>query len=98
MAHAVEAFPYAVLTDNGVAFADQPRYRSGATAGFRVHVFDRVCRANGVKHGLTKPYHPSTNVQAERMVRTLKEATVRSFQYETRDGLGGAPTGLRRGP
>ena len=86
MAKAVEAFPYrihTVLTDNGVAFTDQPRCRNGATASFRVHVFDRVCRANGIKHRLTKPYHPWTNGQAERMVRTLKEATVRSFQYET---------------
>ena len=90
MAGAVEAFPYAihtVLTDNGVCFTDQPRYRGGATASFRVHVFDRVCRANGIKHRLTKPYHPWTNGQAERMVRTLKEATVRSFQYETRADL-----------
>lgn len=90
MAGVVEAFPYrihTVLTDNGVAFTDQPRYRSGATASFRLHVFDRVCRANDVRHRLTKPYHPWTNGQAERMVRSLKEATVRSFQYETRADL-----------
>ena len=90
MARAVEAFPYklhTVLTDNGVRFTDQPRYRNGLTASFRVHVFDRVCQKHGIKHRLAKPYHPWTNGQAERMVRTLKEATVRSFHYETRADL-----------
>ncbi|CAN5489145.1 hypothetical protein BH11ARM2_BH11ARM2_08230 [soil metagenome] len=43
----------------------------------------RVCRANGIERRLTKPYRPWTNGQAERMVRTLKEATVRGFHYAT---------------
>jgi hypothetical protein len=30
---------------------------------------------------LTDPYRPWTNGQAERMVRTNKEATVKSFRY-----------------
>lgn len=86
MARVVEAFPYrlhTVLTDNGTAFSHQPRYRNGATATYSPHVFDRVCRAHGVKHRLTKPYHPWTNGQAERMVRSLKEATVKRFHYDT---------------
>ena len=60
----VEAFPYAihtVLTDNGMAFADLPKYRDGPTARWMGHIFDRVCRENGIEHRLTKPYHPWTN-------------------------------------
>jgi hypothetical protein len=35
----IAAFPYklhTVLTDNGTPFADQPRYRSGPTARYRL--------------------------------------------------------------
>jgi transposase InsO family protein len=84
------AFPYTlhtVLTDNGTPFADQPRYRAGPTAALGGHPFDRICHAQGITHKLTRPYHPWTNGQAERMVRTIKDATVKAFHYETRDGL-----------
>jgi transposase len=41
----VAAFPYrthTVLTDNGMAFADLPRYRDGPTARWMGHIFDRT--------------------------------------------------------
>src|SRR5580693_1130295 len=38
-------------------------------------------------HRLTKPKHPWTNGQVERMNRTLKEATVRRYYYETHEQL-----------
>jgi transposase InsO family protein len=77
----VKTVPYrihAVLTDNGVQFVQLQR---GESRQWLVHIFERVCFENGSEHRLTKPYHPWTNGQAERMVRTIKEATVKSFHY-----------------
>src|ERR671913_2636505 len=86
----IEAVPYrvhTVLTDNGVQFCDAPKNRSGPTAAWRVHRFDRVCREHGIEHRLTKPNHPWTNGQVERMNRTLKDATVRRYHYDSHDQL-----------
>jgi len=74
---------HTVLTDNGIQFADLPKYRSGITAQLRGHPFDRVCFMNDIEHRLTKPNHPWTNGQVERMNRTLKEATVKRYYYQS---------------
>lgn len=82
----VEAVSYkihTVLTDNGIQFADLPKNRDGPTARWHGHLFDRACWGHGIEHRLTKPNHPWTNGQVERMNRTLKEATVRRYHYET---------------
>jgi transposase InsO family protein len=86
----VEAVPYrihTVLTDNEIQFADLPKNRQGPTARFRGHPFDRTCAVHGIEHRLTKPNHPWTNGQVERMNRTIKEATVKRLFYETHDQL-----------
>ena len=86
----IEAVPYkihTVLTDNGIQFTFPPRYADGPTARYATHMFDMRCRENGIEHRLTKPNHPWTNGQVERMNRTLKEATVRRYYYETHDQL-----------
>ena len=69
----LEAIPYKVhtiLTDNGIQFCEQPRNRN--TAYSRPMRFDMICAANGIEHRLTKPNHPWTNGQVERMNARLK--------------------------
>jgi transposase InsO family protein len=78
---------HTVLTDNGIQFCDLPKNRLGPTARWTNHMFDLLCRANGIEHRLTKPNHPWTNGQVERMNRTLKEATVRRYHYDSHDQL-----------
>src|SRR5215472_12977667 len=84
---AVPYRPHTVLTDNGIQFADLPKNRDGWTARYRVHRFDQICRANRIEHRLTKPNHPWTNGQVERMNRTLKEATVNRYHYDNHEQL-----------
>ena len=86
--HMLEAVPYQVhtiLTDNGIQFAEQPRNRN--TIYSRPMRFDMICEANGIEHRLTKPNHPWTNGQVERMNRTIKDATVKRFHYDSHDQL-----------
>jgi transposase InsO family protein len=54
---------------------------------FRAHAFDLACAQHDIEHRLTTFNHPWTNGQAERMVRTLKEATVRRYFYESHSCL-----------
>lgn len=86
----IQVVPYkihTVLTDNGIQLCDLPKHRSGPTARWRTHMFDLLCQQNGIEHRLTKPNHPWTNGQVERMNRTLKEATVNRYHYETAEQL-----------
>ena len=86
----VAAVPYKieiVLTDNGIQFADLPKNRSGPTARWRGHPFGRACQHHGIEHRLTKPNHPWTNGQVERMNRTIKDATVKRYYYDSHEQL-----------
>jgi len=86
----IEAVPYkihTVLTDNGIQFTFPPRHKDGPTARYMTHMFDMRCAENGIEHRLTKPNHPWTNGQVERMNRTLKEATVKRYHYGSHEQL-----------
>lgn len=82
----IAAVPYkihTVLTDNGIQFTFPPRYADGPTARYMTHMFDMRCQENGIEHRLTKIRHPWTNGQVERMNRTIKEATVKRYHYDS---------------
>src|SRR5215213_4347119 len=95
----VAAVPYRVhivLTDNGTHFTepsgntwtpDEIKDMLARQQLFRAHAFELACAQNDVDHRLTKPRHPWTNGQVERMNRTIKEATVQRFYYATHDQL-----------
>ena len=77
----INAVPYkihTILTDNGIQFTNRQKDRYAFE-----HIFVRICRENGIEHRLTKVSHPWTNGQVERMNRTLKEATVKRYYYQT---------------
>jgi transposase InsO family protein len=79
--HLIAAVPYkihTVLTDNGIQFTNRKRDQYACH-----HIFDRVCQEYRIDHRLTKTNHPWTNGQVERMNRTLKEATVKRYHYQT---------------
>jgi transposase-like protein len=81
----IATVPYKIhtlLTDNGIQFAK----RWGTEQG-EIIPFDRACLSNGIEHRMTKIKHPWTNGQVERMNRTLKEATVKKYYYQTHEHL-----------
>ena len=86
----IEAVPYrihTILTDNGIQFAPLPKNRNGMTARNIGHPFGSLCRDHEIEHRLTRPKHPWTNGQVERMNRTIKDATVKRFHYEDHEQL-----------
>ena len=99
MRRLIEAVPcriHTVLTDNGTHFTD-PTGDAGSRAEIRdmitnrkpvlAHAFEYACALNDIDHRLTKPKHPWTNGQVERMNRTIKDVTVKRYFYETHDEL-----------
>ena len=77
--------PYKVpkrLSDNGIQFRNLPPH-------FHVgrHPVGQLCDEWGIAQRFTKPAHPWTNGQVERMNRTVKEATSKRSHYETRAQL-----------
>jgi transposase InsO family protein len=83
--HLVAAVPYkihTVLTDNGSQFTNR---KSDIYA--LQHIFERVYQEFGIEHRLTKTNHPWTNGQVERMNRTLQDARVKKYHYQTHHHL-----------
>ncbi len=95
--HLAEAVPYkihTVLTDNGIHFTTPgaggsaaPLIAEALARGEPIwaHAFEYACATLGIEHRLTKPKHPWTNGQVERMNRTIKDATVKRYHYDTHE-------------
>lgn len=106
--HLTAAVPYGihtVLTDNGTHFIDPTgdgwmpqdiREMRAQKLPFRCHAFEGACADLDIEHRLTKPRHPWTNGQVERMNRTIGEATVQRYHYENASPVAPAPHRLRR--
>jgi len=73
---------HTILTDNGIQFTNRLKDKWA----FK-HLFDRICHQHKIEHRLTKVNHPWTNGQVERMNRTIKEATVKRYYYQTHEQL-----------
>jgi transposase InsO family protein len=85
LSNLVAAVPYTIhtiLTDNGIQFAK----RQGTETYWDIP-FDRLCTDHHIEHRLTQVCHPWTNGQVERMNRTIKEATVKRYYYQSHDQL-----------
>ena len=67
-----------LLTDNGIQFRNLPYHLKTGR-----HPIGQLCEERGIEQRFTQPAHPWTNGQVERMNRTLKEATIKRFPYET---------------
>lgn len=87
---------HTVLTDDGIQFTTPgaggtavPLIKEAMAAGefFRAHAFEYACAKADIDHRTIRPRHPWTNGQVERMNRTIKEATVRRFHYDSHDQL-----------
>ncbi len=75
-------FPYKIhriLTDNRLQFTylSLPKNKK--------HPFTEKCEQKNTKHKLTKFFSPQTNGQVERMNKTLKDATIKMFEYQNVD-------------
>src|SRR5215212_9315639 len=97
--HLIAAVPdrvHTVLTDNGTHFTTPgntasaaPLIKEAIARGETVwaHAFEYACAQNDIDHRLTKPRHPWTNDQVERMNRTLKDTTVWRYHDDSHDQL-----------
>ncbi len=95
----LKVIPYnvhTILTDNGVQFTDtRGQYRTTKEIQhcmankelFLCTTFELICAKEDIDYRRTKPAHPWTNGQVERMNRTIKEATTKRYHYDSHQQL-----------
>jgi hypothetical protein len=87
------ACPSQALSDNGIQFTNMAQHKQAFH-----HIFDRVCDEHEIEHWLTKacprgggdqasldqrPEPAPAKAGVERMNRTIKEATVKRYHYDS---------------
>ena len=89
LVQALGFYPYrihTILTDNGREFTMRGQQSFGQVSTKGV-LFELICELAGIEHRKTKAYHPWTNGMAERMVRTVKEHTIKLERYDSPEAM-----------
>ena len=76
-----------VLTDNGAEFTHREKRAFYGRVRKSPVPFELICEISGIAYSTTKAFHPWTNGMAERMVRTVKEHTVKLEHYENPEAM-----------
>jgi hypothetical protein len=71
-----------ILTDNGAQFT-YALLAEHLKPKDKIHPFDTICQEHNIIHKLTKFKHPWTNGQVEIFNKTIKNATVKTYHYES---------------
>ncbi len=74
---------HTILTDNGSEFTILGKKLFYRRLGKTLVPFELICELAGIDHRKIKYKHPWTNGMAERMVRTVKDHTIKLERYET---------------
>jgi transposase InsO family protein len=69
--------PEQILTDNGKVFTGRLAHKPATVA------FDRICRANGIRHILTAPYSPTTTGKIERLHKTIRKEALDGRTFDS---------------
>ena len=70
---AIQGLPETIVTDNGTGFVSKE--------------FEDFLKKNAIRHIKTAPYHPASNGQAERAVRTFKRG-LEKLKWDSRETVG----------
>ena len=74
-----------ILTDNGLEFTNRLLVSKKGDKCTKLSKMDLKCLENNIEHRLTAPFTPKTNGMVERVNGTIKNNTILTNQYETKN-------------
>ena len=74
-----------ILTDNGLEFTNRLLVSKKGDKCTKLSKMDVKCLENNIEHRLTAPFTPKTNGMVERVNGTIKNNTILTNQYETKN-------------